>query len=40
MRCGGIENYVKIMKCIRIMDSDRFVKCTGIVNHVEILIVA
>ena len=40
MRCGGIVNYVKIVKCIRIVDSDGFVKCTGIVIHVEISIVA
>ena len=34
MGYGGIVNYVKIV------DSDIIVKCIGIVNHVEISIVA
>ena len=40
MRCGGIVNYVEIVKCTRIMDSVGFVKGTGIMNHVEISFVA
>ena len=40
MRCGGIVKYVKMGKCIGMVDSDGFVKCIVIVNHVDILIVA
>ena len=39
MRSGGIVNYVKVVKCIGIVDSDEIVKRIRIVNHVEISIV-
>ena len=39
MNCGGIVNYIEIVKCIRIMDSVGVVKCIGIANGVEIVVV-